>query len=305
MVNYDMHKYIHEFIDFLLAERGMSARTATAYKRDLLSFQKATGVLYPAEITSKDLRNYLAALLKKGLSRATIARNLACLRSFFRFLMRQEVLTANPAEEIKPPKPEKRLPQYLSVDQTTGLLSSHGVDTFQAVRDNAILELLYSTGIRVSELCGLNMDDLHISPEMVKVHGKGGKDRVVPFGQKAKDAIKTYLIKRSELLNRLKLSQNALFLNERGGRLTPRSVQRSLKQRCIQGGLPDGITPHSLRHSMATHMLEAGADLRSIQEILGHASLATTQRYTHLDMDRLIDVYQKAHPRAKHEKELK
>lgn len=283
----------------------MSERTALAYRRDLTEFQTAAGASDPSQITSRDIRGHLAVLLQKGLSRATVARRLACLRSFFRFLARQGRVTSNPAEEIHPPKPEKRLPSYLTVDETTGLLNAQPVHTFQAVRDNAILELLYSTGIRVNELCGLDMDDLRLSPEMVKVHGKGGKDRIVPFGSKAKGALSAYFMKRTELLNRLKLSQDAVFLNERGGRLTTRSVERTLKQRCLQAGLSNGITPHSLRHSMATHMLEGGADLRSIQEILGHASLATTQRYTHLDMDRLADVYQKAHPRAKKDKELK
>jgi integrase/recombinase XerC len=294
-----IERYIDEFIDFLLAERGMSERTAHAYRRDLTEFQAATGASDPSRITSRDIRGHLAALLQKGLSRATAARRLACLRSFFRFLARQGRVTANPAEEIHPPKPEKRLPSYLTVDQAAGLLNAQTVNTFQAIRDKAIWEMLYSTGGRVSEMCGLDMDDLHMSPEMLKLHGKGGKDRITPFGGKAKEAMTAYLAKRADLLNRLKLSQQAVFINERGGRLTPRSVQRSLKQRCLQAGLPDGITPHSLRHSMATHMLEGGADLRSIQELLGHASLATTQRYTHLDMDRLTDVYRSAHPRSK------
>ncbi|MEZ0329756.1 MAG: tyrosine recombinase XerC [Dissulfuribacterales bacterium] len=305
MIDGTMQRFIDEFIDFLLAERGMSEKTASAYRRDITAFQKATGALNPAEITSRDIRHHLAALLQKGLSRATIARNLACLRSFFRFLVRQGKVTSNPAEEIHSPKPEKRLPAYLTVDETTELLNAQPVHTFQAVRDNAILELLYSTGIRVNELCGLDMDDLRLSPEMVKVHGKGGKDRIVPFGSKAKRALSAYLTKRTDLLNRLKLSQNAVFLNARGGRLTTRSVERTIKQKCLQAGLSNDITPHSLRHSMATHMLEGGADLRSIQEILGHASIATTQRYTHLDIDRLTEVYRSAHPRSKNDKRLK
>lgn len=299
MVYDDMQRYIDEFIDFLLAERGMSERTAHAYRRDLTEFQTATGASDPSHITSRDIRGHLSSLLQKGLSRATVSRRLACLRSFFRFLVRQGKVTANPAEEIRPPKPEKRLPSYLTVDQAAGLLNAQTVNTFQAVRNKAILEMLYSTGARVSELCNLDIDDLHLSLEMLKLHGKGGKDRITPFGNKAKEAMVIYLAKRAELLSRLKLSQKAVFINQRGGRLTPRSVQRSLKQRCLQAGLSNGITPHSLRHSMATHMLEGGADLRSIQEILGHASLATTQRYTHLDMDRLTEVYRSAHPRSK------
>lgn len=295
----EMQRYIDEFIDFLLAERGMSERTAHAYRMDLTEFHTATGASDPLSITSRDVRRHLYSLLQKGLSRATVARRLACLRSFFRFLIRQGKVTANPAEEIPAPKPEKRLPTYLTVDQAAGLLNAQPVNKFLEVRDKAIFELLYSTGVRISELCGLNMDDLHMSPEMIKVHGKGGKDRIVPFGSKAKEAMATYFIRRNSILNRLKLEQPAVFINERGGRLTPRSVQRSLKQRCIQAGIQDGITPHSLRHSMATHMLEGGADLRSIQEILGHASLATTQRYTHLNMDRLTEVYRSAHPRSK------
>ncbi len=301
----DMQQYIDEFIDFLLAERGMSQRTAYAYRRDLTEFQAATGASDPFHITSLNIRRHLSTLLQKGLSRASVARRLACMRSFFRFLVRQGIVTANPAEEIRPPKPEKRLPSYLTVDQAAGLLNVQTVNTFQAVRDMAIFELLYSTGIRINELCGLNMDDLHMSPEMIKVHGKGGKDRIVPFGSKAREAVATYFVQRNSVLSRLKVEQPAVFINERGGRLTPRSIQRTLKQRCAQAGLSNDITPHSLRHSMATHMLEGGADLRSIQEILGHASLATTQRYTHVDMNRLTEVYNSAHPRSKKDKGLK
>lgn len=294
-----MTSSIEAFLNFLLAERGMSEKTASAYSRDLMGLQMATGATHPSQITTQAIRAHLSNLLQKGRARTTIARNLACFRSFFRFLMRQGMLSTNPTEGIRSPKPEKHLPAYLTVDQAVGLLHHSSSNTFHSLRDNAILELLYSTGIRVSELCGLNLNDLQLSLGIIKVHGKGGKDRIVPFGNMAKEAIKAYVVRRNELLERFKIEQDAVFINERGGRLTPRSVQRLMERRRIEAGLGQDITPHSLRHSMATHMLEGGADLRSIQELLGHASLATTQRYTHLDMDRLTDVYRLAHPRSK------
>jgi len=299
MTQNSMTSSIEAFLNFLLAERGMSEKTASAYSRDLMGLQMATGATHPSQITTQAIRAHLSNLLQKGRARTTIARNLACFRSFFRFLMRQGMLSTNPTEGIRSPKPEKHLPAYLTVDQAVGLLHHSSSNTFHSLRDNAILELLYSTGIRVSELCGLNLNDLQLSLGIIKVHGKGGKDRIVPFGNMAKEAIKAYVVRRNELLERFKIEQDAVFINERGGRLTPRSVQRLMERRRIEAGLGQDITPHSLRHSMATHMLEGGADLRSIQELLGHASLATTQRYTHLDMDRLTDVYRLAHPRSK------
>jgi integrase/recombinase XerC len=299
MTQNSMTSSIEAFLNFLLAERGMSEKTASAYSRDLMGLQMATGATHPSQITTQAIRAHLSNLLQKGRARTTIARNLACFRSFFRFLMRQGMLSTNPTEGIRSPKPEKHLPAYLTVDQAVGLLHHSSSNTFHSLRDSAILELLYSTGIRVSELCGLNLNDLQLSLGIIKVHGKGGKDRIVPFGNMAKEAIKAYVVRRNELLERFKIEQDAVFINERGGRLTPRSVQRLMERRRIEAGLGQNITPHSLRHSMATHMLEGGADLRSIQELLGHASLATTQRYTHLDMDRLTDVYRLAHPRSK------
>jgi integrase/recombinase XerC len=174
-----------------------------------------------------------------------------------------------------------------------------GGDDFLSIRNRAILELLYSAGIRVSELCGLDLDRLSLSPEMVKVHGKGNKQRVVPFGSKAREAISKYLQERKSLLNNNRIEdENALFINKNGGRLTPRSIERIVKRRRIETGVSTPATPHTFRHSMATHLLEEGADLRSIQEMLGHASLSTTQKYTHVDISRLTSVYEKAHPRA-------
>jgi tyrosine recombinase XerC len=245
-----------------------------------------------ADADTRVLRAYLADLVDRGLARTSIARRLAALRSFYRFLLRRGRLALNPAGDVRTPRPEKTLPGYLPVDETEALLRAAAERATPAgPRDRAVIEVLYATGIRVSELAGLDVADVDLREGAVRVLGKGGKERVVPMGAKAVDAVRAYLAGRPR-------ATGALFVNERGGRLTVRSLHRVVRRRARAAGLHRRVTPHTLRHSFATHLLDAGADLRLIQELLGHARLGTTQKYTHVSTDRLMRVYDAAHPRA-------
>ena len=292
---------IKTFTDFLKVERNASPNTIVAYRRDIEELSRFIGSgANPASVTSKQIRTWLASMLKRGASRSTVARKLASIRSFFRFLLRQGTVEKSPADGIRAPQIKKSLPAYLSVDEAFSMLETGSDKGFLDLRNRAILELLYSSGIRVGELSGLDVSSVSLSPEMVRVRGKGNKERVIPFGIKAARALNAYLPFRSVLLERLHCKdEKAFFVNRRGTRLSPRSVERLVARRRLEVGLNSPVTPHTFRHSMATHLLESGADLRPIQEILGHASLATTQLYTHLDLSHLAEVYDNAHPRAK------
>ncbi len=290
---------ISAFEDYLRSERNASPHTTDAYLRDIKAFLSHSTKKNLANVKLSDIRLWLASLRKQGQARATLRRKLASLNAFFRFLQRQEILSANPAEGVRSPRAGRDLPPYLSIDQAVTMVDRKTTGDFFSMRDRAILELLYSSGIRVSELSGLDLSAISFSPEMIKVRGKGRKERVVPFGTHAADAIKKYLPLRDSMLNkRRRPEEEALFINRLGTRLTTRAVQRLVEKRRLETGITSPVTPHAFRHSMATHLLESGADLRSIQELLGHVSLATTQKYTHLDLNRLADVYAKAHPRA-------
>ena len=259
------------------------------------------GAIEPVEIDSLTIRAFVADLHRRGIGRSSIARKLATLRSFFRYLCREGVLAANPAKLVPTPKLPKRLPAHLTVDEVDRLLAPPGEKDAASARDLAILELFYASGIRLSELTGLDMRDMDIQEGLVRVKGKGGKERIVPVGSKATTALRRYLDRRSELIpvsKRGTPEPAALFLNRQGGRLSSRGVARIVLKHLNQSGLGPKITPHGLRHSYATHLLQAGADLRAIQELLGHSRLSTTQRYTHLNLDHLMEVYDKAHPRA-------
>lgn len=263
---------------------------------DTLATAKMSVML--TQIQRQQLRDYLANLVDQGRSPRSLARRVAALRSFFDYLQKQGIVAHNPAALLKSPKLPKPLPRLLDVDQAFALMQQPQSDKILEIRDLAIFELLYSAGLRVSELTQLNVEQMQLEAGEVRVLGKGNKERQVPFGAPAQRALQNYLQVRSKLLG--KRQSAALFLNARGGRLTPRSVERHL-QRYLRGmdGMSTAATPHSLRHAFATHLLESGADLRSIQEMLGHASLATTQRYLHVDLQRLTAVYDQAHPRAK------
>jgi len=296
--------YIERFIKWLTDEKGYSRHTIINYRRDLLEFADAAG--REVEIKTIDARiilNYVYSLNIKNKS-SSVARKLSALRTFFKFLEQEDLVRQNPMGSISMPKQEQHIPVFLSVDEVFALLEAPGKDETFGARDRAILELLYSTGIRVSELVGCNMTSLDFDNEMVRVRGKGNRERLVPVGEPAIKALRIYFVQRDELLrNRLqqgkKVDRDAVFLNGRGSRLTTRSVERLIAAYGCKAGIDKPVTPHVLRHSFATHLLEMGADMRSVQELLGHASLSTTQKYTHLDMIHLMRVYDKAHPKAK------
>ena len=296
--------YIERFIKWLTDEKGYSRHTIINYRRDLLEFADAAG--REVEIKTIDARiilNYVYSLNIKNKS-SSVARKLSALRTFFKFLEQEDLVRQNPMGSISMPKQEQHIPVFLSVDEVFALLDAPGKDETFGARDRAILELLYSTGIRVSELVGCNMTSLDFDNEMVRVRGKGNRERLVPVGEPAIKALRIYFVQRDELLrNRLqqgkKVDRDAVFLNGRGSRLTTRSVERLIAAYGCKAGIDKPVTPHVLRHSFATHLLEMGADMRSVQELLGHASLSTTQKYTHLDMIHLMRVYDKAHPKAK------
>lgn len=293
-----MQQEIATFIQYLRAERNASPHTLEAYDRDLQQFasfiRKEFGeTLRIDQITHLHIRRYLASV-HRSLAKSSVGRKLAAIRSLFRFLLRRGILEKNPAELVSSPKREKKLPFHLDIDEVTTLIEAPDAITPLSIRDRAILETLYSSGLRVSELTGLNIGGADLVAGSVKVLGKGGKERIVPLGSKAVKALEEYLeLRGSRELNA------PLFLNYRGGRLTRRSVARIVDRYMIHLETMKKASPHTIRHTFATHLLEGGADLRAIQEMLGHASLSTTQKYTHVSIDRLLEVYDKAHPKAK------
>jgi len=289
-----MNDYIDKFIRYLEVERDVSAHTLRAYRKDLGDFFEYVKT-EPDKIDMIDVRGFIAEQIKKGLNKTTVSRRLASIRSFFKFLCREGYIKSNPAKLVPNPKIPKLLPRFLSVDDVFSLVEKPEGIGFIPVRDKAILELLYSSGLRVSELSGLNIDDLNIKGNLIKIRGKGKKERIVPVGSKAIDAIKSYMIDRMLL----KSKDRALFLNRMGTRLTDRGVRRIVVKYAKALTISGQIGPHTLRHTFATHLLQGGADLRVIQELLGHSSLSTTQKYTHLDITHLMDIYDKAHPFAR------
>ena len=256
----------------------------------------------PHRIQAVAIRGFVAGLSRSGLQRSSIARRLSAVRSMLRYAVRQGELETNPAESISSPKLPKKLPRDMTVDEIFALLDHIAGDKPADLRDRAILEFLYATGLRVGELVSLDLHDIDLSAGVVRVLGKGKKERMVPFGGKARDAVRAWLKVSSDRRDRA-ADPEALFLNLRGGRLTDRSVRRILNSRILDAAMMLKVSPHALRHSFATHLLGAGADLRAIQELLGHESLSTTQRYTHVTPDSLMRVYDKAHPRAMRKKE--
>ncbi len=297
---------IGDFLDYLTYERNVSVNTIAAYRDDLESFISflcndyftlARDQLDLKRIDNLTIRAYLAHLARRKLARSSVARHLSALRSFFRYLMREGAVEANPARTVATPKREKYLPSVMQPADITLLLEQPDLSTPLGLRDRAFLELMYASGLRISEVVGIDLDDIEVRARLVKVRGKGSKERIVPFGSKAEAALREYLAVRDELLGTTS-EETALFLNYRGQRITTRSVRRLFDGYVRGAALRAGISPHTMRHSFATHLLNAGADLRGIQELLGHASLSTTQKYTHLNDWELIKVYKKAHPRA-------
>ncbi len=306
-----MKRLIGKFLEHLRVERNASPHTIRNYASDLDQFRSflwSTGLhrdekaedISVEKIDHQAIRAYLSHIYREH-KKSSLSRKLAAQRSFFRFLVNERVLERNPAEAVASPKLEKNLPSFLPVDEVFSLLDTPGASNAWGTRDRAILETLYSCGIRVSELTGLSDGDVDFHLGILKVFGKGGKERIVPVGEKAVAALRSYLPERDKALaaKGQRALRKPIFINCRGTRLTPRSVARILEKHVQRCGLVRKVSPHAMRHSFATHLLDAGADLRAIQELLGHVSLSTTQRYTHVSVDKLMEVYDKAHPRAK------
>jgi tyrosine recombinase XerC len=286
-----MHRYIDKFISYLEIEKNYSPYTLLNYRVDLEEFAQFVKEEPLERIDYLVLRRHLAYIKTKELKPRTLARKLSSLRSFFKFLQREGHIKNNPTTLLMSPKLDKKLPQFLTEEEMVKFIESPSKDNLAGKRDRAILETLYSTGMRVSELVGLNVENVDFISNVVKVEGKGKKERLLPIGDKALVAIRDYLKER-------KNDTNALFLNKNGTRLTTRSVCHITEKYIRLTGLKSRISPHALRHSFATHLLNRGADLRSVQELLGHVNLSTTQIYTHMTTERLKSVYDKAHPRA-------
>ncbi|MCH2118839.1 MAG: tyrosine recombinase XerC [Pirellulales bacterium] len=301
-----MQSATDRFLRYLKVERNSSDLTIKSYREDLLILQEFLADSMgncpaPGQITPRDLRTYVAALHEAGYAKSSVARRLASLRSFFRFAQREGLCESNPAKPLRNPRRERKLPHFLSGAQIGKLLSAPSSKETLGLRDRAILETLYSAGLRVSELVGINLDDLDLEDGLVRVRGKGKKERLAPLGSHAVRAIKRWHRVRSSLPSGKPQGKTSppLFLNKFGNRLSTRSVARMLEKYLKLTGLDLRTSPHTLRHSFATHLLDRGADIRSVQELLGHKSLVTTQIYTHVSTSGLRKVYEKAHPRAR------
>jgi integrase/recombinase XerC len=333
-----MTAHLKAFLQFMRLNRNASVHTVRAYESDLGQFlgdvaaQAGTKVaeLGPGALDRYAIRRFVGELHQRGLSRASAARKLAAVRTFLRYLRREEIIGDDPGALVPTPKREVRMPAHLSEDEMTALLDAADGATPLGWRDRAILELFYASGLRLGELAGLDLDDVNLSARMARVLGKGGKERLVPFNSTTASAIRTYLKGRETLvrgedrqvrqdrrirsgggpssltrpsspsrLSGRSRPQDPLFVNYRGGRLTVRSIDRIVRRYVTASGVRTGISPHALRHSFATHLLQRGADLRAIQELLGHARLSTTERYTHVNATQLLAVYSRSHPRAK------
>jgi integrase/recombinase XerC len=309
MISKTLKDQIRIFIDSLHSEKGFAVNTCRAYSHDLEEFVLFIGQCFFSKKNSKEvawpmagqvntlmIRGYLAFLHKKN-KKVTISRKLSAVRSLFRFLVKHGVILDNPLDRILTPKQKKTIPVYLPVDDVFRLLDSIKTDSLIGIRNRAIFETLYSSGIRISELEGLNLFDVDFKQHLIRVLGKGNKERIIPIGEKALTAILGY---REKLKSETGIGEDKntpLFLNQNRGRLTSRSIARILEKTAKECGLSIPVSPHALRHTFATHMLDAGADLRVVQELLGHSSLSTTQKYTHVSIDRLMETYDKAHPR--------
>ena len=305
-----MRRLIHQYLEHLHGERQVSPETLRAYEHDLASFLeflardflgKDVAEIRPGDVDPLAVRSFLAAMTRKGLAKTSQGRTLSAVRSLFRFACLEGVLTANPAQGVRTPKAPKTLPRHLRPGEVENLIEAPAGDEPLVRRDRAILELLYAAGLRVSELVGLDWPDVDLKARVVRVMGKGSKERMVPFGRPAAESLRRWLEVWEEVRAGARDGDEAdpVFLNTFGTRLTDRSVRRVIDRWVDAAAVARGVHPHTLRHTFATHLLENGADLRAIQELLGHSSLSTTQKYTHLEVERLLSVYRDAHPRAR------
>ncbi len=286
-----MIQYLDKFFTYLEVERNYSSHTTLNYRIDLEEFARFLDKTPVEAVEYPDLRRFLAQLKGRNLKPRSLARKLSSLRSFFKFLQREGVIQTNPAKLLVTPKLDKPLPHFMSEEETVQLIESPQSGKINSPRDKAIFEILYSTGIRVSELVGLNVDDVDFIGNIIKVMGKGKKERIVPIGNQALSALKEYMDGR-------KANNKFIFVNKNGTRLSDRSVRNIINKYILQQAMTQHVTPHMFRHSFATHLLNHGADLRSVQELLGHVNLSTTQIYTHLTTEKIKKVYDQAHPRA-------
>ena len=309
-----MDKAIQEFKKYLLVEKNSSQHTLDGYLNDIAQFQDflihsghaiESATIQLDKIDRLAVRSFMGYLYEKNFSATTMRRKLSTLSSFFRFLCREGYLKTNVAKTVPAPRIQNKLPAYFSVDEMFRLLQLPEGEGFLPVRDRALLELFYSCGLRISELVGLTLEDINLDSRMVKVLGKGGKERILPMGRHCVEALNLYLNTRMDKIRDYCSGTEKLFLNHRGTGISTRGVRKVVEKYIKRGNFPGGVSPHSIRHSFATHLLEGGADLRSIQELLGHSSLSTTQKYTHLTLDRLSKTYDKAHPRAKEKPAMK
>lgn len=310
MVPPTMQHLVEDFLEYLALERNFSPHTLRSYRGDLRRFLeflveylgRDVADLTPHDVEPTAARSFLASMSREGLAKRSQGRALSAVKSCFRYACRQGMLDRNPAEGVRTPKLEKSLPRHLRPGETEELLDAPEHDERElSPRDQAMLELLYASGLRVSELVSLDWNDIDLAGRTVRVLGKGGKERMVPFGAPAEKALRTWLDQWDAVRARCNAADTGepVFLNFRGGRLTDRSVRRIVDRHGLAAGVPPGLHPHVLRHTFATDLLSAGADLRTIQELLGHSSLSTTQKYTHVEIERLLQVYRQSHPRAK------
>jgi tyrosine recombinase XerC len=295
-----MRKALDAFLEHLTHGRNASPHTVSGYRTDLLQLiayceARQVGLRGVDHVV---LRGFLHELAGARISKSSVARKLAAIRSYFKYCLKQGLVDDNPARVVTTPKLDRPVPAFLSENEMVRFLDEPDKGDVLGLRDRAILELFYATGIRLSELCGIDLADMSLEDRMLRVRGKGKKERLVPFGRKAVERLDAYLRLRPTLLE-ADFGESAVFLNYRGGRISPRSVERLVDKYVKRSLLRRGVSPHALRHSFASHLLGRGADLRVIQELLGHESLATTQKYTHLNVRQLLDVYKKSHPRAK------
>lgn len=297
----DVRFALEDYLHFLKVERQLSGNTLISYKRDLeeyMDYMKQEGYETIDDVDRPGIVSHLQRLKEGGKSARTVSRHISSIRSFHQFLLREKVTTQDPTVHLELPKLEQKLPRVLSMDEVDRLIEIPDRSKPQGVRDHALLEILYGTGMRVSELIGLDMDDIHLSMGFVRVFGKGGKERIIPLGGKSIEACKRYIEEARPSFIAKQKGAEALFVNMRGTRLTRQGCWKLLKGHALNAGIQKELTPHILRHTFATHLIENGADLRAVQEMLGHADISTTQIYTHVSRSRLKEVYVKFHPRA-------